>query len=432
MPVKTRSGPGRPTLLGFLSALLTGRPAALRFEPCRDFVPPALAEAGVYVHVPFCRSLCPYCPYLRGPYRPREADDFCAALEREVAWYAARMPSLRTGSVYLGGGTPTVLGARLEGLVARLRQRLDPQGPLCIESNPADLDDTTVSRLAGLGFESVSVGVQSFDERVLSFLGRGYTAGAAHRALERLAAAGIASVNLDLMFAIPGQDEASWQRDLDAAVASPATQVTAYPLFTFPYSEVGAALGARRLRMPPWRTRRRMYFQLYDALVGAGFRRVSAWSFQRGAGHRFSSVTRSRYLGFGPSGGSCYGSTFTLNTVSLAHYVASTRERGHAVSLAMPMTRELDVLMDLYWRAYDTRVSVDRWRQAMLEVPRLGKALAAATALGLCEDDGEELALTRRGSFWIHLLQNHAALPGVATLWDAGRREPWPAAVSLH
>ena len=419
-------------LLGSLRRWLSSDGSALCFTRCGEFAPPTIANAGLYVHVPFCRSLCPYCPYVREAYRPGPVDEFCTALEREVHWYGDRLPGLQVDSVYFGGGTPTVLGRRLQRVVESIRRRFDPQGPLCIETSPADLDAARVRMLADLGFASVSLGVQSFDAVMLERIGRGHTPGAARQALEWLGQSGVPAINVDLMFAIPGQDESSWQRDIDAVLASPATQVTAYPLFTFPYSEVGERRRLGSLEMPSWRVRRRMYYQLYDALVAAGFRRVSVWSFQRNAGHRFSSVTRRRYLGFGPSGGSCYGSRFTLNTFSSAEYLRSVAERGHAVALSMPMSDKIDGLMDLYWRAYDTRVSLRRWQELAAALPGLEAARSLARGLGLCEQEGDELALTRRGSFWIHLLQNHAVLPGVSKLWSEGKRQAWPEAVTLH
>jgi len=285
---------------------LTGERAQLSFTRCEDFRPPRLSQAGIYVHVPYCRSLCPYCPYLRFPYRPAGANEFTAALLREIDWYAGQMPATRTGSVYFGGGTPTLLGQRLGLIVEAIRDRFDPHGPWCIETNPADLDASRVALLKALCFDSVSLGVQSFDDRTLRQLGRGHGADDARRALACLADAGIPSLNVDLMFAVPGQAESSWQQDIELAIASPATQVTAYPLFTFPYSEVGERRRLDGIRMPPWRARRRMYYELHDRLVAAGFRRVSVWSFQRGEGHRFSSVTRRRYLGLGPSGASVH------------------------------------------------------------------------------------------------------------------------------
>jgi coproporphyrinogen III oxidase-like Fe-S oxidoreductase len=420
------------SLLRVTRRALTGERSRLAFGRCREFSPPPIDHAGIYVHVPYCRSLCPYCPYLRVPYRPAAADSFAAALLQEIAWYAGTLPDLRTDSVYFGGGTPTVLGRRLGPVVEALRERFQPAGPWCIETNPADLDLGRIGLLKTLGFDSVSLGVQSFDDRTLRFLGRDYRPGAAQHALDAIAAAGIPSLNVDLMFAIPGQSESSWRRDLELAIASPASQVTAYPLFTFPYSEIGERHALDGMRMPPWRVRRRMYYELHDRLCAAGFRRVSVWSFQRGAGHRFSSVTRSRYLGFGPSGGSCFSSLFTLNTFSPEAYADSVARRGHAVALQMPMSERLEQLMELYWRAYDTRLGLGRWRELTASLPRLGYLLAAARRLGWCEQNGDELSLTRRGSFWVHLLQNHAVLPGVSRLWSAGKREPWPDTVALQ
>lgn len=420
------------TLLDGLRRLLSGDREPLRFSRCEDFSPPPMEGGGLYVHVPFCRSLCPYCPYVRGPYRPADAGAFCSALVREMDWYRQRLGHWPVGSVYFGGGTPTVIGPRLLSIVDDIRQRFAPSGPFCIESHPADLGPARARLLADAGFESVSVGVQSFDPAVLAFLGRAYAPDTARRSLDALAACGIPSINVDLMFAIPGQDPDSWQRDIDEAAAGPAQQVTAYPLFTFPYAEVGSQRASRRLQMPPWRLRRRMYYQLYDSLVSAGFRRVSVWSFQRGEGPRFSSVTRRRYLGLGPSAGSCYGSVFTLNTFSLGEYCGSVARRGHAVALTMPMAGATDDLMDLYWRAYDTRIEAGQWERLASSMPRLRPGLAAARALGLCEREAGGLALTRRGSFWLHLLQNQVALPGVAALWAAGKQAAWPAGVTLH
>jgi len=428
------AGPGRfpSSLLGLARQALTGERTPLAFAPCDDFSPPPLRRAGLYLHIPYCSSLCPYCPYLRVPYRSSCADRFTEALLGEIDWYAGRLPGMQAGSVYFGGGTPTVIGARLGPIVERLRARLGPEGPWCIETNPADLDASRVGLLKALGFDSVSLGVQSFDEHTLRRIGRDYRPETAHRALDLLATAGIPSLNVDLMFAIPGQTEASWRRDIDLAIAGPATQLTAYPLFTFPYSEVGRRRSLDGLRMPPWRVRRRMYYELHGRLGSAGFRRVSVWSFQRGDGHRFSSVTRRRYLGLGPSGGSCYGSLFTLNTFSPDAYAESVARRGHAVALGMPMSERLDLLMDLYWRAYDTRLDGGHWQELRAALPRLRYALAAARGLGWCEEDEAGLSLTRSGSFWVHLLQNHAVLPGVSRLWSTGKGAPWPGSVALQ
>jgi oxygen-independent coproporphyrinogen-3 oxidase len=415
---------------------LAGPDACLEFRPVAEFEPRLAGPAGLYLHVPFCRSLCPYCPYLRQRYRAGLIAPYLQSLRRESEWYASRLPGLRVTSVYFGGGTPTVLDESIEGVVEHLSRLFNPAGPFCIETNPADLTPDKVRVLERCGFGAVSLGVQSFDPATLAAIGRGDTAAQADRALQWLAASSIRSVNVDLMFAIPGQSAESWQDDIEHAAASGATQITAYPLFTFPYSSAGRMQALRNMRMPPLGMRRRMYYQLYDTLSRLGFRRESVWSFSRpGNGHRFSSVTRDRYLGLGPEAGSFTGPLFTFNTFSLDEYQRSVADRGHAVALAMAMPIRLQILHDLYWRLYETSVPTDRhsdWLEYRLaDIPRVGPLLHALRLLGMHESSGDALHLTRRGSFWVHWLQNYVALPAVNTLWTRSTAAAWPGGVVI-
>jgi oxygen-independent coproporphyrinogen-3 oxidase len=361
---------------------------------------------------------------------------YLAALTRETQWYASRLPGLRATSVYFGGGTPTVLDESLEVVVEQVTRLFAPTGPFCIETNPADLTAEKVRLLERTGFEAVSLGVQSFDQSTLNRIGRNYTAAHADEALRWLVRSSIPSVNVDMMFAIPGQTADSWQSDIERAAASGATQITAYPLFTFPYSSAGRMLALRKLQMPPLGARRRMYYQLYDTLSELGYSRDSVWSFSRpGNRHSFSSVTRDRYLGFGPGAGSFSGSQFTFNTFSLEEYSRSASERGHAVALAMPMPRHLQILHDVYWRFYETSVPIERhteWLDYQLaSLPNMSALLFGARLLGLYRSNGETLRLTRRGSFWLHWLQNYIALPAVNTLWTEAKADAWPNEVSV-
>jgi len=423
-------------LMRALRDWLAGPGARLEFRPVADFTPSLRGPAGLYVHVPFCRSLCPYCPYLRQRYQPQLVAPYLAAVGRELRWYAERLPGLQATSVYFGGGTPTVLDDALPGLVDQLRSTFAPSGPFCIETTPADLSESKIRVLEQAGFESVSLGVQSFDPATLRRIGRDYPPAATERALDRLGRSAIGSLNVDLMFAVPGQTAESWQTDIERAAAGPATQITAYPLFTFPYSAAGRAVALRRLHMPSLAMRRRQYFQLYDTLTRSGFRRVSVWSFSRTPqAHSFSSVTRQRYLGFGPGAGTCTGPAFTFNTFSLREYERATADRGHAVALAMDLTPRLQVLQDVYWRLYETRVPLERHAEGLdyrlEEIPRLWPLLAASERLGLCRRTGEDLELSRQGSFWLHWLQNYLALPAVNTLWTASQAQAWPGAVAI-
>lgn len=389
---------------------------------------------GLYLHVPFCRSLCPHCPYNRRLYEEKLAQDYATVLVRELTAWKERHGLLRVSSVYFGGGTPTVLGPRLVEIADAVRTAFDVQGPLCLETTPEEVDACSIGIMRSMGIGSLSLGVQSFQAPLRAELGRQTTDVQIARALELAGAAGFGTLNIDLMFALAGQSLEMWRADLQTALSSGADQVTAYPLFEFPHSESGRARRVRRMGMPDFETRRAFFFEFFDAMASAGHAPVSVWSFQKpGAGPRYSSVTRSAYLGFGAGAASCTEEGFFLNTFDVRSYLHAIGEGRSATALMLPFTAALRFLHDVYWRIYDGKIprrllesapSVSlRWRARAL--------FSGAEQAGWLRREGGSWLLTREGSFWIHLLQNHAALPFVDRVWRICRRAPWPHAISL-
>jgi len=392
---------------------------------------PSLRQTGIYVHVPFCASLCPYCPYNRVPWDRDLATRYLDAVLREIGFQAERFPGLEVTSVYFGGGTPTVFPEGMARIAEALRSSFRLTGPLCTETHPADLTREKTRLLRAQGFSSVSLGVESFQPRLLSLIGRHYGPPEISRALNWLAEEGFPSVNIDLMFALPTETMRELDADLREATSILANQITAYPLFTFPYSTVGRYRKLARVAMPRLALRRKMYYRVYDTLAARGYRRVSVWSFQKTAeAPRYSSVTRERYLGFGPGAGSYYGPLFTLNTFSVPAYCDSVARRGHAVALEMPFSRTLQVLYDFYWRLYDTFIPETRSLETLeYRTTGEGKLMAIVTAarmLGMMQTRAHGYTLTRRGSLWMHLAQNYFSLGAIDRIWTAARADAWP------
>jgi oxygen-independent coproporphyrinogen-3 oxidase len=432
-----RSQPALDLAVRAARRALAGPGAAFRFDRPREVRVPRVDRTGLYVHVPFCRALCPYCPYTRVPYDPALVEPFVEGIAREAAHYAGALAGAEVTSVYVGGGTPTVLGSALERVLDAVRSAFRVTGPICVETHPADLTREKALALRRAGVEGVSLGVESFHPRLLALLGRRYDPEEARRALAWLGDAGFPTVNVDLMFALPTETDAELAEDVAAAAATCAGQITAYPLFTFPYTSVGRYRALRAVESPSFRTRRRMYYLLTDALVARGFRRASVWSFQRTPPEapRFSSVTRERYVGLGPGAGSFYGGLFTLNTFSVPAWLEAVRARGEAVALEMPFSRRLSVLYDFYWRLYDTvvpaRRSVGALSYATEEEPGLGALLASARALGLASRTPDGHVLTRRGALFIHFAQNLLSLRAIDRIWTQARKEAWPETVAF-
>jgi len=413
-------------------SVLTGPGASYVFRRADRPELAAVERAHLYVHVPFCENVCPYCPYYKEPYDPARAQKFVDALFREIDLYEQALGGLTVLSVYVGGGTPTLLGRQLTAVLDRLREAFDVTGPTAVETNPADVSPQTVAMLRGAGVRLVSVGVQSFQDRVLRFIGRPYAAEGLPERVAEVMAGGFDTVNLDLMFALPGQTPDELAADLEAAVATGADQITAYPLFTFPYTAVGRQLRLAHVRMPDLRTRREHYYHLNCVLADAGYRRVSVWGFQRDGAPRYSSVTRDVYIGLGPGAGSHLAGEFCFNTFSLDAYVERLGEGRFPTALRMPMTEAMENWHWLYWRLYDTVVPKAGLRQRFArDDARLRSFLGFLRLAGMTRERDGELRLTLRGAFWVHWLQNQFILPYIDRMWRAATAEPFPEEVRL-
>jgi oxygen-independent coproporphyrinogen-3 oxidase len=401
-------------------------------RPTQDWAPPRIERTSLYLHVPFCRHFCPYCPYTKVPYRESLVEPYTRGAIAEVDWWADAVGPAEITSVYIGGGTPTLALESVARVLARVRERFHVTGDICIETNPADVDHETVQRLHDMGVELVSLGVESFRPGNLAVIGRDYEPIVAERALALLAGSDFASVNADIMFALPHQTAADVTADLGRAVQLGADQLTAYPLFTFPYTTVGKYLRLKAVRMPNLRMRQAHYRAISDWCAGHGFERVSVWGFKHGAAPRYSSVTRDGYLGIGPGAGSHLPDGFVLNTFDFNNWVQATRDGRPAIALRMPFAGEMSGWWWLYWRFYDTRIPLDDLGLALgADAHKARRWLRVVEQAGFAVHKGRYLELTQAGAFWLHLAQNHFALNYVNTLWTQARREPWPAVVAI-
>ncbi len=401
-------------------------------RPDAAWAPPRVARSSLYLHVPFCRNCCPYCPYTKVPYEPGRVEPYTRAALLEVDHWADLVGPTEATSVYIGGGTPTLALDAVDRILARMRERFHMTGDVCIETNPADVDADTVSALHACGVTLVSLGVQSFRPESLAVIGRRYTPETAERALSQLAESGFASVNADIMFALPGQTADDVVADLEHAAELGADQITTYPLFTFPYTAVGEYLHLAGVKMPDLRMRREHYRAISAWCESHGFERVSVWGFKRGGAPRYSSVTRDGYIGIGPGSGSHLPDGFVLNTFDLAEWERSLGEGRSPVALRMPFEGEMSGWWWLYWRFYDTHIPMGALDEALgPDAEKARRWLGTIQHAGLAHRTNGSLDLTDSGAFWLHLAQNHFALSYVNTLWTAARREPWPTVVEI-
>ena len=191
----------------------------------------------IYVHIPFCARICPYCAFYKDLIDRSQTQRFCEAILREFAQYQAtatsRLPRLLPTTVYFGGGTPTALTiSQLEFLLGGLRERLDLSGvrEWTMEANPGSVSPRKAALLARSGVNRISLGIQSWDNQLLKILGRDHSPDQATQSFRILRAAGLSNINIDLMFGLPGQTIDQWERTLEKTVALAPEHISAYCL----------------------------------------------------------------------------------------------------------------------------------------------------------------------------------------------------------
>ncbi|MBO5497911.1 MAG: radical SAM family heme chaperone HemW [Bacteroidales bacterium] len=300
----------------------------------------------IYVHIPFCRSLCTYCGfYSEVAAKCRKAEDagrqeelfgrFADALEAEVRMRGQEITDEKN-TLYIGGGTPSVLPLSVyERLLSALREsgHGGPFEEFTFEVNPEDIvekGEDYVRGLMGLGVNRISMGVQSFDDGILKFMNRRHNAAVAREAYAILENAGIGNISIDLIFGLPQLSDAQWADTLtDALAISPSGRlpqhISAYQLSVEPGSMLDRLVGKGRFEEASEELCQRQYRMLCEALSAAGYRHYEISNFAQpgyAAVHNSAYWRHIPYVGFGPGAHSFVGSERQWNLPDLKAYIA--------------------------------------------------------------------------------------------------------------
>jgi oxygen-independent coproporphyrinogen-3 oxidase len=284
---------------------------------------------GLYVHVPYCRSLCPYCDFVKAPLHRAEPERFVAAVLAEARLArAADGGFARPRTVYLGGGTPTALPPpALRGLLRGLRAEFDfgAVREFTVEANPEGLSDDLLSLLRSEGADRISIGVQSLNPVVLRTLGRIHTAARALEAVDRIREAGFANLSADLMYGVPGETKEDAAHAVAELIRRGVPHVSAYPLQV----EAGTPLAGKVERGAVTPPDEEAVHDRYAALTGmfgrAGYRHYEVSNFALPgfeSRHNQGYWTRRPYLGLGPGAHSFDGRSRWRNESALPRYFA--------------------------------------------------------------------------------------------------------------
>lgn len=353
----------------------------------------------LYLHIPFCHRVCPYCSFYKHTPGATPISAFLDALATEADRRLPELPEMPR-TLYLGGGTPSMLSpTHLEKLFSALGRHLDVSklDDVTFEANPATFDLTKAILFRDLGVRRVSLGIQSFTPHVLKSLGREHNPDQAAEAVMILKEAGLPSINIDLMFSIPGQSRADWASTLDRAISLKPDHISAYNLT---YEEDTAFFESlKRGEMDESEDRDASFFELAkQKLTDAGFESYETSNYAQ-PGHRSSHNhgywSGEDYVGLGPSAVSTVNRTRSRNVPDTARYVEMVSSLGHSIT-------ESEQLDDEAWR---------------LERIALGLRTLDGISLSLLDDEGKtragwliEQGLAERDQDRLRLIGNGCAL----------------------
>ena len=356
---------------------------------------------GLYVHVPFCASTCDFCAFYQTQPTVEGVRRFLAGIADEAALIAWTRP---VSTVFWGGGTPGLLSPRdLETLATLVRQRCGgvPE-EWSVELAPASVTEARLAVLKAAGVTRISLGVQSFQPALLDALGRTHTVEQIHRAYGRIRAAGFASVNLDLMFALPGQSNIEWISDMRAAVALAPDHISTYCLTFEEDTKLWVKLSQGRVKLDP-EHEAVLYESTWAQLAAAGYAQYEVSNFARpghACQHNLNTWRMSEWIGLGPSAASQHAGCRGVNIADLERWLAHVADGDRVTEDRVMLTPTLlaeDAL--IFGLRMNTGVDLALWRMRAPEAPwpQIEDTLATLAAGNMLLLEGEIVRLTAHG-----------------------------------
>jgi len=366
-----------------------------------------MKSLSLYVHVPFCVRKCAYCDF--ASFSGREADwgrhfDEISTeirLWSEETDYGLLSETYRVRSLFIGGGTPTLVDAGyIEKVIDACRgiAPFEADAEITIEGNPGTLTPQRLAVYRRAGVNRLSLGAQSFDDGLLRSLGRIHTAGQIGEAVIMAREAGFDNINLDLMYALPGQEMGQWTDTLDAAVALGVEHISAYSLIVEPGTPMAARVASGAATVPDDDAVNAMQRQAIARLEAAGYRRYEISNYARPGRecrHNLVYWNRGDYLGLGCAAHSLLGGRRFHNPEALDAYLAGVRRQDE---VRLTLQDEMEETLMLSTRTV-RGLDLAAWESAFGAPFERGReaAIGRLEKGGLVEIAGGRLRLTTRG-----------------------------------
>ena len=406
-----------------------------------------LQNLGLYIHIPFCKSICSFCPYCKELYTPEKCNTYIDYLIKEIQMVAGGAQKSGAGhgaqaansaqpaqkgegarkevtSLYFGGGTPALAHNRLGEIIAAVNEHFIVTEGIGVELHPDNVTPEILASLKSAGVTKISIGIQSFQEKYQTVLGR--KAVDAARLKDVLGKVQFETVSFDFIFALPGQTYDELKSDIDMAFECGANHIAIYPFIDFSFATSGIPVMKKN-------EKRRLLDDITNYCLGRGFSRSSIWTFSKGEDIRYSSMTRDNFLGFGCSATTLLKDSFKINTFSVEEYIKRIQAGSLPTALTIRFTLRQRMMYYLFWTAYSTQVDSAQFEQ-FFGVPlkkKYGFEAALAKLFGFVTEAGGIYQMTLKGAFFYHYYENYYTLSYIDKMWNCMRKTAFPEGLRL-
>mgnify|MGYP003302189832 CR=1 FL=1 len=389
----------------------------LSFQECENL--------GLYVHIPFCERICNFCPYCKMIYKKELCDEYIDALLKEIHMVGSQSDEKKqVTSLYFGGGTPVLAVDRLGEIILALQEHFIITEGIGIELHPNNVTLETLKKLKEIGVTKISIGIQSFQEKYQTILGRKSID--IQKMAEALAQVKFETVSMDFIFALPNQTYDDLKNDIVLAFSHGANHIAIYPFidFTFTSSNVEAMKKKEK---------RKLLDEITAYCQEQNYSRSSIWTFSNEPKANYSSMTRDNFLGFGCSATTLLKEQFKINTFSVKEYCRRIEEGKLPTSLTIYFTERQRMIYYLFWTAYSTQVDSEAFQRFFGKSLKkmYGLELWIAKLLGFVTEIDGVYQMTTKGAFYYHYYENFYTLAYIDKMWGIMRTEAFPEKIEL-
>ncbi len=303
-----------------------------------------MSNPGIYLHIPYCLHKCGYCDFNSHPENREEEEVYVSTLMSEIGHYAPQLDGKVISTVFVGGGTPTILPpASLEKILGNIKNHfnLSTDCEITIEANPATIKQETLAEIRSSGFNRISIGVQSFDDEELKLLERVHNEDEIHTTMDRARLAGFNNLSIDLMFSLPNQTPDKWMSNLQKALKKKPDHISAYGLTIEPATAFFKSHERGLLPLPPEETQLEMFQTTIETLQLAGYHQYEISNYARPGfecKHNLNYWDNGDYLGLGAGASSYLNGERFKNTSLPSRYIREVKAEGSAVESTEKLT----------------------------------------------------------------------------------------------